>query len=64
MANPRIKFMLAATGMTQQEFADYFKIPKRTIESWVSSSPKAFRECPEYLVDLIEYKLRKEKMFE
>lgn len=64
MTNPRIKFLLAATGMTQQEFADYFKIPKRTIESWVSKSEKNSRECPEYLVDLIEYKLRKEKIFE
>ena len=64
MANPRIKFLLAATGMIQQEFAEYFKIPKRTVESWVSNSEKNSRECPEYLVDLIEYKLRKEKIFE
>ena len=64
MANRRIIFLLTATGMTQQEFADYFKIPKRTIESWVSKSNKNSRECPEYVVDLIEYKLRKEKVFE
>ena len=64
MASHRIKFLIAATGMTQQEFADYFKIPKRTIESWVSKSEKNSRECPEYLVDLIEYKLRNEKIFE
>lgn len=64
MVNQRIKFLLAATGMTQQEFADFFKIPKRTIESWVSKSEKNSRGCPEYLIDLMEYKLRKEKMFE
>ena len=64
MASPRIKFLIAATGMTQKEFADYLKIPKRTVESWVSKSEKNSRECPEYLVELIEYKLRKEKIFE
>ena len=64
MTNQRIRFLLAATGMTQQEFANYFKIPKRTIESWVSKSEKNSRECPEYLVDLLEYKLKNEKMFQ
>lgn len=44
------------SGMTQQEFANYFEIPKRTIENWEGGQ----RKCPEYLEKLIEYKLIKE----
>ena len=39
--------------MTQKEFAEYFEIPKRTIESWDMGE----RKCPEYLLKLMEYKL-------
>ena len=46
------------SGMTQQQFADYFGIPKRTIEDW-----EAGRRTPtEYIMGLIEYKLRKERI--
>ncbi len=45
-----------SAGMTQQAFAEYFEIPKRNIENWESGARKA----PEYLVKLIEYKLKKE----
>ena len=41
---------------TQEKFAEYFKIPKRTIENWETGQ----RNCPEYLKELIEYKLYKE----
>ena len=51
-----IKELRAASGMTQQAFADYFGIPKRSIENWEGSKS----EPPEYLVKLIEYKLRAE----
>ena len=44
------------SGMTQQRFADYFGIPKRTIENWEAGVNK----CPEYLLDLMKYKLDKE----
>lgn len=52
-----IKELRTAAGMTQQAFADYFGIPKRSIENWEGSKS----EPPEYLVKLIEYKLRSEK---
>lgn len=48
-----IKYLRTATGMTQKAFADYFGIPKRTIENWEGGQ----RACPEYLLRLIEYKL-------
>ena len=47
-----IKELRQSAGMTQAEFASYFRLSKRTVESWES-----FRECPEYLRELIEYKL-------
>lgn len=46
------------SGMTQQQFADYFEIPKRTIENWESG----VRKCPHYLLSLIVYKLTKENL--
>lgn len=41
------------SGMTQKAFAEYFEIPKRTIENW----DMGVRQCPEYLLKLMEYKL-------
>ena len=51
-----IKEIRAKTGMTQKAFAEYFGISKRAIESWEGEQ----RQCPEYLLNLIEYKLRNE----
>lgn len=51
-----VKELRIACGMTQQAFADYFEIPKRTLEDWEAGR----RKPPEYLVKLIEYKLKKE----
>ena len=51
-----IKELRQASGMTQKDFSEYFGIPKRTIEDW----DRGARKCPEYLIDLIEYKLIKE----
>lgn len=51
-----IKDLRTMSDMTQQEFADYFEIPKRTIENWEGGQ----RKCPEYLKKLMEYKLIKE----
>lgn len=51
-----IKELRKASGMTQQKFADYFGIPKRTIQNWEAGINK----CPEYLLDLMEYKLKHE----
>jgi DNA-binding transcriptional regulator YiaG len=51
-----IKSLRTASGMTQKEFAEYFDIPKRTIENWESNT----RKCPTYLIHLIEFKLKTE----
>lgn len=49
-----IKELRKASDMTQKAFSEYFKIPKRTIENWEGDVNK----CPEYLSDLIEFKLK------
>lgn len=51
-----IKELRTACGMTQQAFADYFNIPKRSIENWEYGKT----EPPAYLIELIEYKLKRE----
>jgi len=53
-----IKELRASTGMTQSEFGKYFNIPMRTIQNWEGGK----RNCPKYLVELIEYKLEKEEI--
>lgn len=45
------------SGMSRTRFAEYFGIPYRTIQNWELE----LRECPEYLLDLMEYKLNSEK---
>lgn len=49
-----IKELRTAAGMTQKAFSEYFGIPKRTVEDWEGER----RKCPDYLLDLMEFKLR------
>lgn len=53
-----IKELRTAANMTQTAFSEYLGIPKRSIENWEGGQ----RKCPEYLLNLIEYKLRNEKL--
>lgn len=55
-----VKSLRKASGLSQQKFADYFGIPKRTIENWESESATENRQCAEYLLRLMEYKLKNE----
>ena len=52
-----IKELRLSTRMTQREFAGYFNIPLRTIENWETGK----RNPPEYVVELIRYKIEKEE---
>ena len=51
-----VKEMREAAKLTQKEFAEYFNISRRTVENWECGRTKP----PEYLVELMEYKLRNE----
>lgn len=55
-----IKELRKSSKMTQQAFADYFNIPLRTIQNWEGGQ----RKCPEYLIQLMAYKLKKERIIE
>ena len=52
-----IQELFDKSGMNQTEFAEYFSIPRRTLQNWVLG----IRQCPAYLVELMRYKLEKEK---
>ena len=52
----RILAIRTASGMSRHQFAEYFGIPYRTIQDWELGNRKA----PEYVVDLMEYKLQRE----
>ena len=51
-----IKSIITACGMTQRAFAEYFRIPQRTVEDW----SRGARQCPDYVVSLIAYKAEHE----
>ena len=51
-----IKELREAAGMSRPKFAEYFRIPYRTVQDWELGN----RKCPQYLLDLMEYKLKKE----
>lgn len=51
-----IKELRQAAGMNITQFSQYFGIPYRTVQGWELGE----RQCPSYLIDLIQYKLEKE----
>lgn len=51
-----LKELREASGMNKTQFAEHFGIPYRTIQNWEYGK----RECPEYLLELMKYKLTKE----
>lgn len=55
-----IKELRKASGMTRTEFAEYFGIKYRTVQSWEVSCESNARPCPPYLLNLMKYKLEKE----
>lgn len=54
------KELREASKMNKTEFAKYFGIPYRTIQNWEFGINK----CPEYLIELMHYKLQKENLIQ
>ena len=48
--------LLEQSGMNTTDFAKYFGIPRRTVQNW----KLGLSNCPDYLLDLMEYKLNNE----
>ena len=49
--------LIKGSGMNLKEFSEYFNIPYRTVQDWNAGR----RTPPEYLLELINYKLENEK---
>lgn len=54
------KELREASGMNKTDFGKYFGIPFRTIQNWEGG----LRKCPDYLLELMKYKLEKEGFLE
>lgn len=48
-----VKEMRTRLGLTQSEFAEKYNIPIRTIQNWECGH----RECPQYVLELLEFKV-------
>ena len=48
------------SGMNLKQFAEYFGILYRTVQHWEYGT----RNCPAYLLELMQYKLEKEGLLE
>jgi DNA-binding transcriptional regulator YiaG len=55
-----LKELRELSGMTRTQFADYFDIPYRTIQDWELGN----RTCNDYIIALLEYKLRNEGLLQ
>ena len=47
-----------STGMNRRELCDYFGIPYRTVQDWELGN----RKMPDYLLRLMAYKIKAEKL--
>lgn len=54
----KIKELRESTGMNRREFCEYFEIPYRTVTEWERDN----RHAPEYVLRLLEYYIRMEKL--
>ena len=54
----KIKELRKMTGMNRREFCEYFEIPYRTVTEWERNT----RHAPEYVLRLLEYYIRMEKL--
>lgn len=52
-----IREMRKQTGLSQAKFGELLNIPHRTLQDWEYDKSR----CPEYVTELIEYKLKNEK---
>ena len=50
------RYLRMLTGMKREDFAEYLHIPLGTVRDWEQGK----RKMPEYLYELIEYKVTRE----
>lgn len=52
-----IKEIRALTGLSQRKFSEKYGISTRTLQGWELEGSNG-RNCPEYVKDLLEFKVR------
>ena len=57
-SSKKIKELRKSTGMNRKEFCECFQIPYRTVTEWERDN----RHAPEYVLRLLEYYIRMEKL--
>ena len=57
-AGEQLRKLRESTGMNRKEFCEYFEIPYMTETDWELGN----RRVPQYLLRLMEYKIRMEKL--
>lgn len=55
-----LKEMRLALKMSQEQFANYFGISRRTYQNWELENSQESRKCPQYVIDLMKYKIKNE----
>ena len=54
-----IREIRESTGLSQSKFAAALHVPLRTMQSWEIGE----RSCPDYVVELIAYRVQHDPMF-
>lgn len=52
------KTLREQSGMNLKQFGEFFEIPYSTLQKWVGGHS----QCPPYLLKLMEYKLKHERV--
>lgn len=55
-----VRYLRSLTGMKREDFANYLNIPLGTVRDWEQGK----RKMPEYVYELIEYKVSRELLTE
>lgn len=53
-----MKEIRSLTGLSQAKFAEKYNIPRRSIEAWEATGNKSSRSCPDYVMELLEFRVR------
>lgn len=52
----KVREVRKLTGLNQEEFCKKYHIPISTLRNW----EQGFRECPMYVVELLEFRIKNE----
>ena len=54
----KVRELIELTGMNRRQFCEFFEIPYRTVSEWERDG----RHAPDYVLRLLEYYIRVEKI--